>query len=240
MLGPKKNFLKALSLIMSGEKYDSRTNYLVSVIKWFAILIVISGIIDFVQENVGITTEPPQQSDNLIHFFEVTAAPISEEIGFRVILIGIPLFVIYSHRTSIILFFKALWNPSQNLHIYETKKVLILIIVVGLFFGAAHIISGEPWSLGKITQATASGIVIGWVYFKYGLPSAILIHWATNYFIFSYVFFLADINEITIKNAFSHSLTNSLEILLIITGILSITMLILNYIDLKKEKKLEI
>jgi hypothetical protein len=108
--------------------------------------------------------------------------------------------------------------------------------VVGLFFGAAHIISGEPWSLGKITQATASGIVIGWVYFKYGLSSAILVHWGTNYFIFSYVFFLADINEISIKNAFSHSLTNSLEILLIITGILSITMLILNYIDLKKEK----
>jgi hypothetical protein len=240
IFGPKKKFLKALSHIMSGEKYESKSNYLVSVIKWFAILIVISGIIDFVQESVGITTEPPQQPDSLIHFFEVTAAPISEEIGFRVILVGIPLFVIYSHRRSIILFLKALWNPSQNLHMYETKKALILIVIVGLFFGAAHIISGEPWTLGKFAQATASGIIIGWVYFKHGLPSAILVHWSTNYFIFSYVYFLADINEITIKNAFSHSLTNSLEILLIITGVLSITMLILNYMNLKKERKLEV
>jgi len=240
MFGPKENFLKALSPIMSGVKYESNSNYLVSVIKWFAILIVISGIIDFVQQSVGITIEPPQQPDSLIHFFDVTAAPISEEIGFRVVLVGIPLFLIYSHRASIVLFFKSLWNPSQTLQIYETKKAMILIVVVGLFFGAAHIISGEPWSVGKFAQATASGIVIGWVYFKHGLPSAILVHWSTNYFIFSYVYFLADINKITIKNAFSHSLTNSLEILLIITGVLAIAMLILNYMNLKKERKLEV
>jgi len=239
MFGPKTNFLKALSPIMSEGKYESKSNYLVSVIKWFAILIVVSGIIDFIQESVGITTQPPQQSDNLIQFFEITAAPISEEIGFRVMLIGIPLFAIYSHRASMILFFKSLWHPTQTLHIYETRKALILIVVVGIFFGAAHIISGEPWSLGKFAQATASGIIIGWVYFKHGLVSAILVHWSTNYFIFSYVNFLAEINEITVKNAFSHSLTNSLEILFVMTGVLSIVLIIVNYLNLKKEKKLE-
>ena len=240
VLGPKRNFLKALSPIMSEGKYESKSNYLVSVIKWFSILIVISVIIDFTQNSIGISTEPPETSDVLIQFFNVTAAPISEEIGFRVMLIGIPLFLMYSHRTSIKLFFKSLWNPTQAIHIYETKKPLILIVVVGIFFGLSHIISGEPWSLGKFAQASASGIIIGWVYFKHGLPSAILVHWSTNYFIFAYAYFLADINEITIKDAFSHSLTNSLEILLIITGIISIAMLILNYVGLKKEKSLEV
>src|SRR3972149_5515981 len=217
MFGPKTNFLKALSSIMSEGKYEPKSNYLVSVIKWFAILIVVSGIIDFIQESVGITTQPPQQSDSLIQ-----------------------LFAIYSHRASMILFFKSLWHPTQTLHIYETKKALILIVVVGIFFGVAHIISGEPWSLGKFAQATASGIIIGWVYFKHGFVSAILVHWSTNYFIFSYVNFLAEINEITVKNAFSHSLTNSLEILFVMTGILSIVLIIVNYLNLKKEKKLEI
>jgi len=240
VLGPKRNFLKALSPIMSEGKYESKSNYLVSVIKWFSILIVISVIIDFAQNSIGISTEPPETSDVLIQFFNVTAAPISEEIGFRVMLIGIPLFLMYSHRTSIKLFFKSLWNPTQAIHIYETKKPLILIVVVGIFFGLSHIISGEPWSLGKFAQASASGIIIGWVYFKHGLPSAILVHWSTNYFIFAYAYFLADINEITIKDAFSHSLTNSLEILLFITGIISIAMLILNYVGLKKEKSLEV
>ena len=238
-LGPKENFLKALSPIMSDGKYESKSNYLVTVIKWFSILIVISVIIDFAQNSVGISTEPPESSDALIQFFKITFAPISEEIGFRVMLIGIPLYMMYASRTSIKLFFKSLWNP-QTLHILESKKVVILIVVVGIFFGVAHIISGEPWSVGKFAQASASGIIIGWVYFKHGFPSAILVHWSTNYFIFSYTYFLADINEITIKNAFSHSLTNSLEILLVITGIISIAMLILNYVNLKKEKNLEI
>ena len=240
MLGPKINILKSLSPIMSEGKYDSSTNYLVSVIKWFAILIVISGVIEFVQASVGITIEPPEQSNVLIQFFGATAAPISEEIGFRVMLIGIPLYFIYSQKTSIKLFFKSLWHPSRTLHIFESKKALILIVIVGLFFGAAHIISGEPWSIGKFAQAAASGVIIGWVYYKHGFPSAVLVHWSTNYFIFSYVYFLADINEITIKNAFSHSLTSSLEILLIITGVISIAIVLLNYVNLKKERKLEI
>jgi hypothetical protein len=240
MFGPKTNFLKSLSPLMSEGKYDSRSNYLVSVIKWFAILIVVSGIIEFIQSSIGITIEPPVQSDVLIQFFWVTAAPISEEIGFRIMLIGIPLYLIYSQKTSIKLFFKSLWHPSRTLNIFESKKAIILIVIVGLFFGVAHIISGEPWSIGKFAQASASGIIIGWVYYKHGFPSALLVHWSTNYFIFSYVYFLADINEITIKNAFSHSLASSLEILLIITGVISVAMILLNYVNKKKEKNLEI
>ena len=69
-----------------------------------------------------------------------------------------------------------------------SKKIISLIVGVGIFFGVAHIISGEPWSIGKISQAAASGIILGWVYYKYGLLPAILIHWATNYFLLSYVF----------------------------------------------------
>ena len=240
ILGPKSSFLKALSPLMSDGKYEAKSNYLVSIIKWFSIIIVISVVIDFVQNSIGISTEPPESSDALIHFFNVSTAPLSEEIGFRVILIGIPLFLMYSHRASIKLFFKSLWNPSQAMNVFESKRALVLIVAVGVFFGVAHIISGEPWSLGKFAQASASGIILGWVYFKHGFPSAVLVHWSTNYFIFAYVYFLADINEITIKHAFDHSLTSSLEILLIITGIISIAMIILNYVGIRKEKRLEI
>ena len=83
----------------------------------------------------------------------------------------------------------------------QHKRVIGIIIAVGLFFGLAHIISGEPWSEGKFAQATISGIIIGWVYYRYGLISAILIHWATNYFIYSYIFFISDLNQVSIQNA---------------------------------------
>lgn len=240
MLGSKQNFLQVLSKIMTYGVYNLHSNYLIQIIKWFSILIVISAVIGFVQESIGISIEPPEQPNLLIQFFDVTVAPLVEEIGFRVILIGIPLFLGYSHKNSLKHFFKSLWNPKENLHFYKLHKPIILIVLVGIFFGAAHIISGEPWSAGKFTQATASGIILGWVYLRYGLISAVLVHWATNYFVFSYVYFIADLNEITISNAFYHSLSGTLEIIFLATGVISIAMILINYKNFRNEKKLEV
>ena len=72
------------------------------------------------------------------------------------------------------------------------------------------------------------------MYFRYGFLPAILVHWATNYFIFSYGYIVADVNQITIVDAFSHSLLSTLELILVITGIISVAVLVLNYTLSKK------
>ena len=239
MFGPQKNFFKGLATIMNEGKFVT-SNYMISMIKWFTILILVSAIINIVQESIGITTEPPIAENDLIQFFDVTKAPIIEEIGFRVLLIGVPLYAIYSHKASAKHFFKSLWHPHRNLHIFENKKAVALIVLVAVFFGLAHIISGEPWSSGKFAQATASGIIIGWVYFRYGLAPALLIHWATNYFVFSYVYLIADINLVSINEAFSHSMLQTYEIIFFVTGIISALILIIHYRDSKKQKELQI
>jgi hypothetical protein len=240
MLGPKEGFLKNLSAFLSHGKLKTKTNYMVGITKWFSILILVSAIINFIQEGFGITTVPPAVENDLIQFFNISLAPIAEEIGFRVFLIGLPLFAFYSHKTSVKHFFRALWSPSNNLHIYESRRALILIIIVAVFFGLAHIISGEPWSMGKFAQATASGMILGWLYFRFGIISAILVHWATNYFIFSYVNFISQINLISIEDSFSHPLVNTMEIIFLISGILSISILIINHFNSKKEKVLDV
>jgi len=240
MFGPDKGFLKALAANLSHEKLETKSNYLIIITKWFSILILISIIIDFIQQGFGIATVPPLVKNDLTQFLYVSASPIVEEFGFRVILIGLPLFVFYSHKLSIKHFFKSLWNPNRNLHIYDFKKSLFLIVLVGIFFGLAHIMTGEPWSEGKFAQATASGIILGWLYLRFGLITAILVHWATNYFIFAYANFLSQINEITIEEAFSHPLINTMEILFLISGAFSISVLLINYFNSKKEQKLKI
>jgi hypothetical protein len=111
---------------------------------------------------------------------------------------------------------------------------MALIIGVGIFFGIAHVISGEPWTSGKIIQASVGGIILGWVYFRYGLAAAIILHWATNYFIYSYIFLISEINGISVHNATSHSMIGTFEIILIISGIISSIMLLLNYKISKK------
>lgn len=240
ILGPQRGFLQTLSSTLSQEKITLKENYLVSITKWFSILILVSAIVTFVQEVFGIPTLPPPADNDLIQFFYVALAPIVEEIGFRVLLIGIPVFVLYSHRSSVKYFFKSLWNPSHNLSIYDSKKAVILIIIVGVIFGFAHIATGEPWSEGKFTQASASGIILGWLYFRFGLLSAIMVHWSTNYFIFSYANFVAQANEIAIDNAFYHPLMSTMEIIFLISGILSVIILAITRLNSKNESKLEI
>ena len=233
-LGPKKNLVKSISDILSSGKNSFSDNYMINIIKWFSILVLISSIITIVQESFGVITKPPDTTNDLILFLQISLAPITEEIGFRLILIGIPLFLIYSHKSSIKFFLKSLWNPYSNLHIYENRKAIALIIGVGIFFGVAHVISGEPWSNGKILQASIGGIILGWVYFRYGLAAAIILHWATNYFIYSYLFLISEINGISVQNATTHSMIGTFEIILIASGIISSAMILLNYKNSKK------
>jgi hypothetical protein len=228
-LGPKKNFIITISSVLSNEKNILTDNYLFNVIRWFAILVLISAVITIIQESFGIITEPPVIANDLILFLQITTAPITEEIGFRLILIGVPLFLIYSHKSSIKFFLKSLWMPYSTLHIHDKTKAIVIITIVGIFFGVAHVISGEPWTSGKILQASAGGIILGWVYFRYGLAAAIILHWATNYFIYSYLFLISEINGISVENASSHTMINTFEIILIISGIISVSLLLLNY-----------
>lgn len=240
MLGPKSSFLKILSLNLSHGKFETKSNYMITITKWFSIIILLSITIDYVQQGFGIITVPPPIDNDLTQFLYVSLSPIVEEIGFRVVLIGIPLFVFYSHKLSPSHFFKSLWNPSRYLHISDHKRSLFLIVFVGVFFGLAHIMTGEPWSEGKLVQASMSGIILGWLYVRFGLITAILVHWGTNYFIFSYANFISQINEIAIDVAFSHSLLNTMEILFFISGAFSILAILLDYFISKKEQKLKI
>lgn len=239
MFGPNEGFLRNMSSFLTHGKASLKINYMVAVTKWFSILILVSAIINFVQEGFGVSTVPPQIENDLIQFFYVSLAPITEELGFRVLLIGLPLVLFYSHKTSVKHFFKGLWSPA-NLHIEDPKKAIILIILVSVFFGLSHILSGDSWSNGKFAQATASGIILGWVYFRFGLISAVLVHWAVNYFVFAYVNFISQIGFITTDQAFSHSLITTMEIIFFVSGVVSVIVLVLSYYYSNRKPRLQI
>ena len=235
IFGPKKNFVIVLQSMISEGSDKIQDSDIVTVITWFSILVIVSGGIIAVQEFVGISIEQPEAPNQLIQFFDISLAPIIEELGFRVVLIGLPLFMLYSHKLSFKFFVKSLWWPWKNLRNVNMKKALSVIVIVGILFGAAHIFSDEAWSTGKLAQAIASGIIIGCVYFRDGFVAAILIHWATNYFLLSYVFAISQINQISTPNALSHSMINSLEIILVLSGIISTSIILLKYANRKKK-----
>lgn len=237
MLGPKAGFRKTISSVLSQRVMNVGSNYMVAVTKWFSITILISAIITFVQDSLGISTVPPSAENDLIQFFHVSLSPLLEEFGFRIVLIGLPLFAFYG-KPSVRHFFRFLWSPGSNIH--GSKKALFLIVLSGVLFGFAHIVAGESWSEGKFAQASASGIILGWVYFRFGFVAALLIHWATNYFIFSYVNFLAQVSYTTLSAAFSHPLATTMEVLFLISGVLSLVVLVGGYYSSRREHKLEV
>jgi len=239
-VGPCNGFLKTLTHTLSTGKVDTTPNYMFSFIKWFSILILVSGLIDFIQRWFGIETMPPLAENDLVQFYQITLAPLTEEIGFRVALIGLPLFAIFSHKASVKHFFKSLWHPRRNLFIYNRKKVFIIIFTVGIFFGFAHIISGEPWTHGKVIQATAGGIILGWVYFRFGLIAAILVHWSTNYFVYAYANMIAQINTTSVQEAFTHPMFDTMELIFVISGVLSVVVLIIDKINSRTKPKLQV
>ncbi|HJT10403.1 MAG TPA: CPBP family intramembrane glutamic endopeptidase [Candidatus Nitrosotalea sp.] len=234
--GPLSSLTRTLTNTISEGWHELKENGLVNAITWFSILILVSVGIDLIQQSFGVKIEPPQSQNGLIQFFQITTSPLTEELGFRVFLIGIPLFLVFSYRASWKLFFKSLWRPAAYLHIKDYKKAMAIIITVGIFFGAAHIISGTPWSPGKITQAAVAGIIIGWVYVRYGLGPAILIHWGTNYFIYSYLFFISTLGQAPLSSEISNPFSDTLEQLLLVTGSISISIKILSYIKIKRER----
>ena len=77
ILGPKKNFVNVIQSIISKGEYQIQDSYMIAIIKWFSILVIVSGVIVTVQEFAGIPLEQPEAPNNLLQFFNVTLAPIT-------------------------------------------------------------------------------------------------------------------------------------------------------------------
>ncbi|MER5174515.1 MAG: CPBP family intramembrane glutamic endopeptidase [Candidatus Nitrosocosmicus sp.] len=168
----------------------SSSNYLYIVIQWFSGYFVLSIIVDLVQQTFGIHIGNPTMNNPLVSFLYLTAAPLNEEILFRVIFLGMPLLIIlFRYKNS---FISALIHPSKNISVESSrdKNILFLIIFLNsVFFGLAHVIFGGNYEIGKITQASLGGLFLGWLYYRYGLGTSIIFHWISNYVLFSYGLF---------------------------------------------------
>jgi len=55
----------------------------------------------------------------------------------------------------------------------------ILVIASSVIFGVAHWIGG--WPAWKVPDAAVAGLAFGYLFLKYGLPSAILMHFINDY-----------------------------------------------------------
>ena len=178
---------KSLKTMFKEESLSISENSFVITLYTTSFVMLIVFIMTFLFEKTGVEVGHLVKPNPVMYFFEVTFAPIKEEIAFRLTFIGPILMVVYLIRENSIdlSVLKGIIYPYKLIRSREELKTLawILILSSSLLFGVLHYISGTGWKLGKVPTATISGILLGYLYVYHGLPASIFSHWIFNYLV---------------------------------------------------------
>lgn len=158
------------------------------------------------QESMGVPTGQPLFPENTLSqeiFLNLAFAPVTEELGFRLIPMGLitMLYVFMAGKNvagkRLRLFVTALFYPDGAKRMAGLRNIgehgiwhgisvgeWVMILVISLIFGYAHVISGIGWEVGKITSAAVTGFFLGLAYVVYGFAAPVLLHWFLNYYLF--------------------------------------------------------
>jgi len=165
----------------------------------------VAGIFIF-QESVGIPTGQPLFPENTPLqeiFLNLAFAPVTEELGFRLIPMGLitVLYVFIAGKNvagnRLKFFVTALCYPEGAKRMAGLRNIgengiwhgisggeWMTILGISLIFGYAHVISGIGWEVGKITSAFVTGFFLALIYIAYGFAAPVLLHWFLNYYLF--------------------------------------------------------
>ena len=149
-------------------------------------------VIDSVETSGGIPIGS-LSGDAMQLFMSLTIAPLREELGFRMIMVGLPALALCLGR-SWTQALKSLWRPSAAYEgdvnaTYSQAIIALAAAVSSISFGAVHVLSGAGWEIGKLPEAAFAGAVLCYVYIKYGFHVAVLTHWGIDYLDSVYAFF---------------------------------------------------
>lgn len=206
--------LAGLRTLTTGASPKTLPNWLTVMPLLASALLLIELLLSFLQDLLGAptgmlgTTDPAQLVPGL------ALAPIAEEFGFRITVLGLVTAILVASRfgkniasgvklatsTELGVFFSAFISPG-----YAKEKAglpsirtggwkgisipeWIFLVITSVVFGAYHWPLGGPggWGPGKFLTAALSGFGLGMVYLAYGAYANILLHWFfdLNFFVF--------------------------------------------------------
>jgi hypothetical protein len=162
----------------------------------------IISIQDFFGVPTGQVVFPSAFSQQNI-FLELAWGPVVEELGFRLIPIGLCMifYVLLSGKNapgrSLRLLITAGLNPDEAKRIAGLRNVRedgimrglnvgewTLVLVTTFVFAIAHVISPIGWEIGKVSSVFVQGFAFALAYLAYGFEAPILLHWFFNYYSF--------------------------------------------------------
>lgn len=162
-------------------------NPLIAVAVFFSIILLGVNSLVRLQEMIGISSGGLKDADQLLLFIQATLAPFREEIGFRLSIIGVFASIAAFSKGKGVSSLYCLFLPKKLLNSNDRRGSTALWsinIASAIYFGVSHLIY-EPnvWQMGKVSESIVAGLAMGWIYIEYGFFTAVLLHWAFNYFI---------------------------------------------------------
>lgn len=186
--GPLRNVFGAIRESAKRGVSGVFDNSLLAMLVVFPVVLWGTVLLELAQAAGGVSTGNLPPTDPLLQYVELSIAPLREEIGFRVIPLGVVAFLIIVAKGRWKDGLMALWHPSKYLKKADSPAqykqhlpiMYLLIAISAGLFGLAHVLFGAGWGIGKISEAAGAGVALGALYFKYGLPSAVLLHWTID------------------------------------------------------------
>lgn len=117
---------------------------------------------------------PSEGADLWVVLFSYAQASVWEELITRVLLLGVPLFLIAVATNKV-------KDPKHYLlggGFQFGRAELVLLLFSSAMFGFAHSFN---WDLFKVLPAFLAGLAMGYLFLKFGLYAAIMFHFFTDY-----------------------------------------------------------
>ncbi len=208
-------FLSGLRSLSSGAPPKTLPNWLTVMPLLASSLLLIELLLSFLQLLFGVPTGAPGNTDPTMLLPGLALAPIAEEIGFRITVLGLVVGILLAvkfgwdiaggakvtTKHELAMFFVAFVSPGYakervGLPSIRTKgwkgistAEWIFLFITSIVFGTYHwpLGAGGGWGPGKFLTAALSGFALGIVYLAYGAWADIMLHWFfdLNLYVFS-------------------------------------------------------
>ncbi len=157
--GPFKSVFGAIRSASTRGVSGLMDNAMLATLVVFPVVLWGTVTLSLIQQAGGVSTGNLPTVDPLLEFVELAIAPLREEIGFRVIPIGMVALVVIVSRGKVRDGIMALWHPSRYLKKNDTPEeykrhlrlMYVMIAVSAILFGLAHVLLGAGWGPGKMS-----------------------------------------------------------------------------------------
>ncbi len=202
----RESFHSAVTKSFSRPLRNVFNNFLFVMPLLSSMILVAVTIIISLQNFVGFPTGAvqPQPGEPAQEFFlNLAYAPLTEELGFRLIPLGIfTAAIVFSarfrtHANGLRLFIASFIYPEGAKRMVGLRNVTdhgfwhgisrgewAMILITSAIFAYAHIVTGVGWETGKITSVFVQALFFGTAYIAYGFGAPILLHWFFNYYLY--------------------------------------------------------